>query len=304
VSGIRTMSAAELLGVSPRALRDWERRFGYPKPRRTPAGHREYDLAELEPLRQALMEAHSVSSAIELARQRGTWPSSPARLLEAFGQFDEAGADRVMEESLTFRSVDRSVEEVLLPTLVLATDRVDWEAECQFAFHWATGWLFAARRAAVRSDGAQVMVLLDSSSTSLSVESLRVQALELGLRRAGIHTVLLGCNLPPRRVTGAISSVEPIALVLCGGEVRPGVVEQLVHAVRQADCGAPLFELGESLPESTAHAVRSLGPAAVEATRLLKGYAVKRMDLRPRTRSRLRGTASGPRSRQSLAIAV
>jgi hypothetical protein len=43
MSGIRTMSAAELLGVSPRALRDWERRFGYPKPRRTPAGHREYD---------------------------------------------------------------------------------------------------------------------------------------------------------------------------------------------------------------------------------------------------------------------
>ena len=60
MSGIRTMSAAELLGVSPRALRDWERRYGYPKPRRTPAGHREYDLAELEPLRQALMEAHSV----------------------------------------------------------------------------------------------------------------------------------------------------------------------------------------------------------------------------------------------------
>jgi MerR family transcriptional regulator, light-induced transcriptional regulator len=285
MSGIRTMSAAELLGVSPRALRDWERRFGYPKPRRTPAGHREYDLAELEPLRQALMEAHSVSSAIELARQRGTWPSSPARLLEAFGQFDEALADRVMEESLTFRSIERSVDEVLLPALVMASDRVSWEAECQFAFHWATGWLFAARRASPHSDHAQAVVLLDSS-TYLSVGSLRVQGLELGLRRGGMHTVLLRCALPPGRVTSAIRRIDPMALVICGGEVRGASVERLMHAVRQADCGAPVFGLGESGPSSDTSTVQPLGPGALEATRQLRNYAVKRAELRPRAGGR------------------
>src|ERR671914_21448 len=188
MSGIRTMSAAELLGVSPRALRDWERRFGYPKPRRTPAGHREYDLAELEPLRQALMEAHSVAAAIELARRRGTWPSSPARLLEAFGQFDEALADRVMEESLTFRSVD------------------------------------------------------------LSVESVRVQALELGLRRASMHTVLLRCALPTGRVTSAIRTIDPMALVICGGGGRDSTVERLEDALRPPGCGAPPYQPSEAGP--------------------------------------------------------
>jgi hypothetical protein len=285
MSGIRTMSAAELLGVSPRALRDWERRFGYPKPRRTPAGHREYDLAELEPLRQALMEAHSVSSAIELARRRGTRPSSPARLVESFGLFDEAMADRVMEESLAFRSVERTVEEVLLPAVETAVQRTSWEAECQFAFDWAAGWLFAARRAAPPSFHAEAVVLLDAS-THQSVEALRVQALELALRRATMHTVLLSCALPPGRVTSAVRKVDPMALVMCGGHLPAGTAERLVRAVRQADCGAPLYELGESTSPSGTRAIRSVGPGTVEATRQLRSYAVKRAEFRPRAGGR------------------
>src|SRR5919106_2645486 len=122
VSGIRTNAAAELLGVSPNTLRSWERRFGYPKPRRTQGGHRQYDLTELEALRRALVETHNISSAIEVARQRGEGPSSPARLIDALDHFDEEGADRVMEESLSIRSVERTVEEVLLPSLELAED--------------------------------------------------------------------------------------------------------------------------------------------------------------------------------------
>ncbi len=241
------MSAAELLGVSPRTLRYWERRFGYPKPRRTPAGHREYDLDELEPLRHALMQSHSVATAIELARLRGTWPSSPGRLLEAFGGFDEAAADRVMEDSLVFRSVERAAEDVMLPALVTVTKRVRWEAEYQFAFRWATGWLFAARRVAPRTDPLTSIVLFDSS-TPLSVECLRVQALEVGLRRAGMSTVALRSGLPPSRLTDAIRSIDPIALVLCGGSGRPAIAEQLLRAVWEADCSAPLFELGAPRP--------------------------------------------------------
>ncbi len=112
MSGIRTNAAAELLGVSPNTLRSWERRFGYPKPRRTSGGHRQYDLTELEALRRALLETHNISSAIEVARQRGEGPTSAARLVEAFDRFDETLADRVMEESLAVRSVERSVEDL------------------------------------------------------------------------------------------------------------------------------------------------------------------------------------------------
>ena len=146
MSGIRTNAAAELLGVSPNTLRSWERRFGYPKPRRTQGGHRQYDLTELESLRRALLETHNISSAIELARQRGEGPSSPARLLDAFDHFDETVADRILEESLAVRSVERSVEEVLMPALELAYEREGRDAERELGSRWATGWLYAARR--------------------------------------------------------------------------------------------------------------------------------------------------------------
>jgi len=35
MGAIRTNAAAAMLGVSPNTLRSWERRFGYPEPRRT-----------------------------------------------------------------------------------------------------------------------------------------------------------------------------------------------------------------------------------------------------------------------------
>jgi hypothetical protein len=102
--------------------------------------------------------------------------------------------------------------------------------------------------------------------------------------------VLLRCGLPQCRVTGAIRRVEPMALVICGGEVRNSTFERLMHAVRQAGCTAPLYVVGETPPDT--EAIRSLGTGAVEATRQLKAYALKRSELRPRTTGR-RAYATG-----------
>jgi uncharacterized protein YjcR len=48
MSIVRTNAAAAMLGVSPNTLRSWERRFGYPKPRRTQGGHRQFELVQIE----------------------------------------------------------------------------------------------------------------------------------------------------------------------------------------------------------------------------------------------------------------
>ena len=98
---IRTNAAAAMLGVSPNTLRSWERRFGFPSPRRTQGGHRQFDLAEIEALRTAFEETHNVSSAISIARERGSGPATPQRMKSAFGRFDHEEADRVLEESLS-----------------------------------------------------------------------------------------------------------------------------------------------------------------------------------------------------------
>jgi DNA-binding transcriptional MerR regulator len=252
-------------------MRSWERRFGYPKPRRTQGGHRQYDLTELESLRRALLETHNISSAIEVARQRGEGPSSSARLLDAFDHFDEGGADRVMEESLAVRSVERSVEEVLLPAVELAQDRDGREAEYELSCRWATGWLHAARRVvapATRPHG----VLLFDSSRRLDLESLHVQGLELALRRAGFRTLLLAFDLPPERIVRAMRAVDPTAFVFCGGEATLEVVGRLVYTVRQVGSAGPVFEYRESMPVTGDHAIPSLGAAPTEAAERLKGY--------------------------------
>ena len=271
VSGIRTNAAAELLGVSPNTLRSWERRFGYPKPRRTQGGHRQYDLTELEALRRALQETHNISSAIEVARQRGEGPSSPLRLLDAFDQFDEGSADRVLEESLAVRSVERTVEEVLLPAVEMAQGRDAREAEHELACRWGTGWLHAARRVVAPPTRKQGVLIFDSSKR-LDVETLHVQALELGLRRAGFRTLLLAFDLPPERVVRAMRALDPTAFVFCGGEATLEVVGRLVYTVRQVGSAAPVFEYRESMPVTGEHAIPSLGSAPSEAIERLKGY--------------------------------
>ena len=271
MSGIRTNAAAELLGVSPNTLRSWERRFGYPKPRRTQGGHRQYDLSELESLRRALLETHNISSAIELARQRGEGPSSPSRMLDAWDHFDEELADRVLEESLAVRSVERSVEEVLLPALELADVREGREAERELAFRWATGWMYAARRVAPPPSRPQGVLLFDSSPR-LDIDSLHVQALELGLRRAGFRTLLLAFDLPPERVVRAMRALDPTAFVFCGAAATLDVVGRLVYTVRQVGSAAPVFEYREAMPVSGDHGIPSLGTTPVEAVERLKGY--------------------------------
>jgi MerR family transcriptional regulator, light-induced transcriptional regulator len=271
MSGIRTNAAAELLGVSPNTLRSWERRFDYPKPRRTAGGHRQYDLTELEALRRALMETHNISSAIEVARQRGEGPSSPTRLLDAFDHFDESAADRIMEESLAVRSVERSVEEVLLAAIELAEGRDGREAELEMACRWATGWIHSARRVVPPPSRGQGVILFDASER-LDVESLHVQALDLAIRRAGFPSLLLSFDLAPERVARAMRAVDPTAFVFCGGEATLEVLGRLVYTVRQVGSAAPVFEYREAMPVTGDHSIPSLGMAPTEAANNLKQY--------------------------------
>ena len=270
MSGIRTNAAAELLGVSPNTLRSWERRFGYPSPRRTAGGHRQYDLSELEALRRALLETHNISSAIQVARQRGEGPSSAARLVDAFDRFDEEAADRVMEESLAVRSVERSVEDLLLPALEFANDRSGREAEYEMACRWATGWLHSARRVVPPATRPEGIFLFDASSNVLDMEALHVQALELALRRSGFRVLMLSIGLGQERIARALRALEPSALILCGSGATLDVVGRLVYCARQVGSGAPVFEYRDAMPVSGSHAIRSIGSKPTEAAENVK----------------------------------
>jgi MerR family transcriptional regulator, light-induced transcriptional regulator len=253
--GIRTNAAAEVLGVSPNTLRSWERRYGYPVPRRTPGNHRNYELVELQTLRDALAETGNISSAIELARQRQEAPASGGNLLAAFESFDEDAADRAIEQSLAIRPLERTVEELLLPAIDELAAGEDGDAELEFATRWAMGWLHGARRLATTASRPAGILLLDSSRGS-DAEAVHAQALDLALRRAGFRVLMLSDELGEERMERALTALDPTAIVLCGpGADTPSAV-QLVRKIREAGFNAPLFGfrasglIGDAIPSA------------------------------------------------------
>jgi DNA-binding transcriptional MerR regulator len=253
--GIRTNAAAEVLGVSPNTLRSWERRYGFPTPRRTPGNHRNYELVELQTLRDALAQTGNISSAIELARQRQDAPANGGNLVAALERFDEAAADRAIEESLAVRPLERTVEEMLLPAVDELAANPDREAELEFASRWAMGWLHGARRLASIASRPAGILLLDSSSGN-DAEAVHAQALDLILRRAGFRVLMLSSELGDERLERALGALRPTALVLCGpGPDTPAAV-RLVRKVREAGFDAPLFGfraaglIGDAVPSA------------------------------------------------------
>ncbi|UTI64459.1 MerR family transcriptional regulator [Paraconexibacter antarcticus] len=233
---IRTNAAAAMLGVSPNTLRSWERRFGFPEPRRTAGGHRQFDLAEVEALRSAFEETHNVSSAISIARERGAGPATPARLKSAFNRFDDGEADRIVEESLTVRSMERTVEEVMLPSVAaLDEDGLGETAEFGFAWRWTAGWLAAQQRVAPPASRPSSVLLFDASRP-VDMDALHAQALELVLRRSGLRTLTLTATLDPNRLTHALTALDPRIVVLTGRRASLDELGRLVFAVRRA-CG-------------------------------------------------------------------
>jgi hypothetical protein len=188
----------------------------------------------------------------------------------AFGRFDSDEADRVLEESLSVRSVERTVEEVLLPGLeAMAADGGDTGPEYGFGWRWATGWLAASTRtapAATRQEG----VLIFDASRPIDMDSLHAQALELVLRRGGLRTLTLTTELDPDRLTRALHALDPRAVILTGRRASLDALGRLVFAARRVGGDrVTVFDYRGALPETGASTVDRLGEKPIAARDLL-----------------------------------
>jgi hypothetical protein len=266
MGAIRTTAAASMLGVSPNTLRSWERRFGYPAPSRSSGGHRQYELAEIEALREAFADVPNVSSAISVARERGEGPSSAARLTRAFTSYAEDRASRLLEESLAVRSLERTVEELLLPAVEALAGEPGTAPSPEYEVAWrhATAWLCAQRRLTPPSSRPEGILIFDSSAPG-DLEALRAQALEVALRRAGLRTLTLGIQTEPAKLGRALRAVAPDAVLFAGRRASLPAIGRLVYAARSGDATPEIFDLGGSLPDSGASTVVRLGDGLLEA---------------------------------------
>jgi DNA-binding transcriptional MerR regulator len=266
MSAIRTNAAAAILGVSANTLRSWEQRFGHPLPRRTDGGHRMFERSDIEALRDALGETGEIAAAISVVRERGEGPSTAQRLRRAFADFNEGKVDRLLEESLLVRSLERTVESLLLAGVQMLDP--DTPERC-FAWRYATGWLAAAKRVSPPAVRDQGVMIFDASAEG-SFDALHCQALELLLRRAGLRTLCLPVGMRQERVGNALRALRPSALVLAGSGAAMPAIGQLVYAARQTCGQIDVYDYRGAVPDTGASTVLRLGESPIQAVEMLR----------------------------------
>jgi hypothetical protein len=136
--------------------------------------------------------------------------------------------------------VERSVEEVLLPTLNEIHRRYGGDsAAWAFAAHWGADWLRRAQRLAPPPVRPLSIVIGDASRDELDPDGPYIRALELLCVRAGMNVL----SLSARGVAGigdAVTIHRPNLVVLAGGHLSDDTVARWAYAVRLAAGAMPV----------------------------------------------------------------
>jgi MerR family transcriptional regulator, light-induced transcriptional regulator len=244
---LKTSEAATLLNVGANTLRNWESRFGFPTPQRSPGGQRMYVHGEVAALGDALQDGLSVASAVSRACE--SLVADNKSLIAALGYYDRERADVAIEAALGSRSVERTVEEVLLPALeqIIREHTVE-SAAWAFAAPWGADWLRRATRLAPPPSRPLSIFLSDASRDELDPDAPHIRALELFCVRVGVRMLSLSAR-GTAGIRDAFAMHRPDLVVLAGGHMPDDSVASWTHSVRLAAGPMPiaLYRRGDQL---------------------------------------------------------
>lgn len=231
-------------GIKADVLRAWERRYGLPKPQRSPGGHRLYserDIAIIKWLIARQNEGLSISSAVELFREKEVLSQDPLEeevqveqptqlavfstdlslgalkknWLEACIGFNEPLAEQLLNQAFSLYPLEVVLSEIIQQGMSDLGDKwFNGEATVQQE-HFTSALvlrrletLIAAAPPPIRS---QTLLI---ASPSEEWHTFSMVMLNLLLRRRGYHVVFLGANVPNDHLDEAVDSIKPDLVIL------------------------------------------------------------------------------------------
>ncbi len=226
-------------GIAADTLRAWERRYGLPKPERTPGGHRLYSQRDIEIIKWLMArqeEGLSISRAVDLWKEltaSGRDPlaadrqmevvAAPAANLDAARQrwieaclaFDEPRAEQALNQAFAVFPVESVCMEILQKGLVEMGELWFRNRASVQQEHFASALamrrldtLLAASPAPTRSQTVIVGCPADEWHAFTPL------LLTLLLRRRGLHTIYLGANVPTERFEETVAAVRANLVIL------------------------------------------------------------------------------------------
>ncbi len=239
-----TKAVARDTGVPPDTFRAWERRYGIPRPQRTPGGHRLYserDIAIIRWLRDRTEEGMNISHAVMLLMtvlesSEAAVSNGAARSFETMGDelihsligFDAAGAERVISEAFALYPFEEVLLNLIQPGLIEVGERWHRGEINVAAEHFATE--FVRRKVAsllnvFESNTQRETIVIGCAPDEL--HDIGILLASLFLVRRGWHVVYLGAKVPLVDLLETVRSVSPALVLLSAStlETVPGLIE-------------------------------------------------------------------------------
>jgi len=215
----------ERSNVPASTLRQWERRYGFPKPERSASGYRLYserDLEQISTMKQHIEDGVPASRAAELVKRTRVAPQGirslgklQNELFAALEALDDVHADQILSEAHALHPVETIMFSVIQPTMTMIGQRwhdglLDISTE-HFASNYIHGRLRALFNLSANVPGARKIVVACAPGDQHELGAL---VLAIMLRRNAYRVYYLGANTPLSDLNDMAQRVEAAAVMI------------------------------------------------------------------------------------------
>lgn len=245
-------------------LRQWERRYGFPKPERSPGGHRLYSQADLEALEQikrwiadGITPSQAVKRYLDSLTQDGPRPPEAicTELEAALTQANLDAAERLLSEAHRLYPLEVVVLEIISPCMQRIGDAWHFGRVSTAQEHLASTYLRGRLQELLNLMGGALGPGLVVSTLPGELHEMGSLIIALFLRRAGFMVYFLGPNTPLPDLKSFVERQQARGLVLSA--MQPISLETLPFgALRDL---APFVVVGGQAANRTPELVERLG---------------------------------------------